>query len=60
VGRIEKVLVEAQSKRRQGEISGRTDGGRMVNLMGEADLIGKVVKVRITKAMANSIFGELA
>jgi tRNA-2-methylthio-N6-dimethylallyladenosine synthase len=59
VGNTEEVLVEAPSRRRAGEVSGRTDSGRMVNLKGESDLIGKITKVKITKAMANTLYGEI-
>jgi tRNA-2-methylthio-N6-dimethylallyladenosine synthase len=60
VGCVEEVLVEAPSRRKSGEVCGRTDGGRMTNLKGGLDLIGKTVDVKITKAMANTLYGELA
>lgn len=59
VGRVEQVLVEAPSRRRAAEVSGRTDGGRMVNLEGKAELIGELVSVNIIKTMTNTLYGEL-
>lgn len=58
VGQTEEVLVESPSRRRAGEVSGRTDGGRMVNLKGGEELIGRIIRVNITKAMANTLYGE--
>jgi tRNA-2-methylthio-N6-dimethylallyladenosine synthase len=58
VGRLEEVLVESQSKRRSGEVSGRTDSGRMVNFVGGPESIGKLVTVKISKALANTLYGE--
>ncbi len=59
VGRVERVLVESLSKRRKNHVSGRTESGRMVNLEGDAGMIGQIVTVRITKPMANTLFGEI-
>src|SRR3954467_3473051 len=59
VGRIEPVLVEARSRRREWELSGRTSGNTVVNLSGDPSLIGTIVPVRITGANPNSLRGEL-
>jgi tRNA-2-methylthio-N6-dimethylallyladenosine synthase len=59
VGRVETVLVDAQSRRRDWELSGRTSGNTVVNFVGDASLIGQLVDVRITGANPNSIRGEL-
>lgn len=59
VGRVEQVLVESQSKRRHTHVSGRTDSGRMVNLEGGTELIGRIVAVKIIKPMSNTLFGEI-
>lgn len=59
VGRVEEVLVESQSKRKATEVSGRAEGGRMVNFEGEPSLIGQLVRVHITKAKSNTLYGEL-
>jgi tRNA-2-methylthio-N6-dimethylallyladenosine synthase len=60
VGRVEQVLVDARSRRREWELSGRTAGNTVVNLSGDASLIGRVVAVKITGANPNSLRGELA
>jgi tRNA-2-methylthio-N6-dimethylallyladenosine synthase len=58
VGRIESVLVEARSRRRQWELSGRTAGNTVVNFPGEPAWVGRIVQVRITAANPNSLRGE--
>ncbi len=58
IGREERVLVEARSRRRDWELSGRTSGNTVVNFAGEADWIGQLVPVRITGANPNSLRGE--
>ena len=60
VGRVETVLVEGVSKRSDKEMAGRTTRNRTVNLPGGPDLIGLLVPVRITEAMAHSFRGEVA
>jgi tRNA-2-methylthio-N6-dimethylallyladenosine synthase len=58
VGRIEPVLVDATSRRRAWELSGRTPGNTVVNFPGEADWVGRIVPVKITGANPNSLRGE--
>ncbi len=60
VGTVECVLVEAPSRKDQTRLAGRTENNRIVNFLGEAELIGRFVDVRITEALANSLRGELA
>jgi tRNA-2-methylthio-N6-dimethylallyladenosine synthase len=59
VGRVESVLVDSRSRRRDWELSGRTSGNTVVNFSGAPDLIGQTVAVRITEANPNSLRGEL-
>jgi len=59
IGRLEHVLVEARSRRRAWELSGRTSGNTVVNFSGDPSLIGTIVPVRITGANPNSLRGEL-
>jgi tRNA-2-methylthio-N6-dimethylallyladenosine synthase len=59
VGRIEEVLVESRSRRRDSELSGRTRGWVSVNFPGPAEWIGRLVPVRITAAAPNSLRGEV-
>ena len=58
VGSVEPVLVDALSRRREAELSGRTSGNTVVNFPGPADWIGRIVPVRITAAAPNSLRGE--
>ena len=58
-GREEIVLVDGASKTNPEMLSGRTDGGKIVNFIGSDELIGKYVKVKITKPKQWSLEGEL-
>lgn len=58
VGTIQPVLIEGLAKR-EGQVTGRADSGRIVNLSGSADLVGCLVDVRITEGYANSLLGAL-
>jgi tRNA-2-methylthio-N6-dimethylallyladenosine synthase len=60
VGRLETVLVDGPSRRRDWELSGRTDGNTIVNFPGPAEWLGRLVPVRITQAAPNSLRGEPA
>lgn len=53
------VLVEGASKQGDGQLFGRSTWNRIVNFSGSPDLIGQLVKVRITKVFRNSNLGEL-
>jgi tRNA-2-methylthio-N6-dimethylallyladenosine synthase len=58
VGRVETVLVDAKSRRRDWELSGRTSGNTVVNFAGHPAWVGQIVPVRITGANPNSLRGE--
>ena len=58
VGRVVEVLVDAVSRRRANELSGRTSGNTVVNLPGSSDWIGRTVPVRIRRSGPNSLWGE--
>jgi tRNA-2-methylthio-N6-dimethylallyladenosine synthase len=58
-GRVEKVLVEGQSKQSTQDVTGRTRSNKIVNFEGNISLVGKLVGVRITKGYAHSLRGEL-
>jgi tRNA-2-methylthio-N6-dimethylallyladenosine synthase len=58
VGRVVEVLVDAASRRRANELSGRTSGNTVVNLPGPSDWIGRTVPVRIRRSGPNSLWGE--
>ena len=57
--RIEEVLVDGVSKTDKNMLSGRTDGGKIVNFTGDKSLKGKYVKIKITNPKQWSLEGEL-
>lgn len=57
---LQPVLVEGPSRRDASELTGRTENNRIVNFAAPANLIGQIVKVRITNVYTNSLRGELA
>jgi len=59
VGRVEQVLVDATSRRREHELSGRTSGNTVVNFPGDPAWLGRLAQVRITGAGPNSVRGEV-
>ena len=59
VGNIERILVEKVSRKRDDQLSGRTENNRVVNFDASPDLIGRFVDVRITEALPNSLRGEI-
>jgi tRNA-2-methylthio-N6-dimethylallyladenosine synthase len=58
-GRVEEVFVEGMSKQSTQDVTGRTRSNKIVNFEGELDLVGKLVPVRIVKAYAHSLRGEI-
>ena len=58
VGQTVDVLVDAASRRRDTELSGRTSTNVVVNLPGEASSIGQTVRVRIERAGPHSVWGQ--
>lgn len=59
VGTTQRILVEREAQKGDGDIAGRTENNRVVNFVGDKALIGKFVDVFITEAYANSLRGEL-
>ncbi len=59
VGSVQRVLVDRLSRKDDKQLAGRTENNRVVNFDGSADLIGEFVDVRITRALPNSLAGEL-
>ena len=66
VGAVVEVLVDSTSRRRADELAGRTGGNTVVNFRAESggaaagDLMGRLVRVRITESGPFSLRGELA
>jgi tRNA-2-methylthio-N6-dimethylallyladenosine synthase len=57
VGTEQSVLVEGLSKKDPEMVAGRTENNRVVNFKGSMDLVGQLVKVRVTEALPNSLRG---
>jgi tRNA-2-methylthio-N6-dimethylallyladenosine synthase len=58
VGQQAAVLVDAASRRRATELSGRTSTNVVVNLPGPVEWIGQTVPVRIERAGPHSVWGQ--
>ncbi|MFU0823851.1 tRNA (N6-isopentenyl adenosine(37)-C2)-methylthiotransferase MiaB [Clostridium sp.] len=58
-GKIVEVLVEGPSKNDETKLMGRTRTNKLVNFEGNDDIIGTLVKVKITKAQSFSLIGEI-
>jgi tRNA-2-methylthio-N6-dimethylallyladenosine synthase len=58
IGQRVEVLIDARSRRRDWEVSGRTTGNTVVNLPGRPDWVGRFVEVEIRRAGPNSLWGE--
>ncbi len=58
-GRVEKVLVEGESKADSGMLTGRTEANKIVNFKGDKSLIGNIIDVKITKAQTWVLVGEI-
>ena len=60
IGSTHQVLVDATSRRREWELTGRTSGNTVVNFAGPPDWLGQLVDVTIRRAGPNSVWGEPA
>lgn len=58
-GEEQLVLVESVSKTEPGVLTSRNEANKIVNFKGDESLIGKIVKVKITKAQTWILMGEL-
>jgi radical SAM methylthiotransferase, MiaB/RimO family len=59
IGHEYEVLVEDIVEKKVGFVCGRTESGRLVNMRGDASLIGSFKTVRITEAHSASLTGEI-
>jgi tRNA-2-methylthio-N6-dimethylallyladenosine synthase len=59
VGRTVDVLVDAASRRRETDVSGRTTTNVVVNLPGPAAWIGRTLPVRVERAGPHSVWGRI-
>ena len=54
-----KVLVDGASKKNKDVLSGYSETNKLVHFHGSADLVGKIVKVKIKESHLYSVIGEL-
>jgi hypothetical protein len=47
------------SRRRDSEVSGRTDGNTVVNMAGTSEWLGRVLPVRVLRAGPHSVGGQV-
>ena len=59
VGRTVRVLVDGKSDDLRWPLQGRTNGGRLVHLCGDASCVGTYQDVRITDSNTWALFGEV-
>jgi len=59
LGTTQRILVMEISKKNPAEMTGKTDNNRIVTFTGTADLIGKLVTVKITETSPYTLKGEL-
>ena len=57
IGHETEILVEGPS-RKGDQLTGRTTTNKIVNFDGDSEKIGKIIKVMIKRAYANSLWGE--
>lgn len=58
IGQVHSVLVEEASKRDENQMAGKNEYNITVNFPGSKELIGKIVRVRITSAGESTLRGE--
>ncbi|MFO7660233.1 MAG: TRAM domain-containing protein, partial [Candidatus Cloacimonadaceae bacterium] len=57
IGKTVEVLVEGKSKQGGGQLSGKTRDFKICVFEGDESKIGKLVKVKVTKATAGTLIG---
>ena len=58
-GSVAEVLVEGPSRHDEGVICGRTSTNATINFPGELSMVGRTVRVRVTRGFTHSARGEL-
>ena len=57
IGKTVEVLIIDKSEKGEDKVCGYTDTMKLVNVIGKEDLIGKIIKVKITDAKSFSLDG---
>jgi tRNA-2-methylthio-N6-dimethylallyladenosine synthase len=60
LGTTQRLLVEGRSRKRPGDLMGRTECNRVVNFPAPEALVGRMVDVRISEVRGHSLRGEIA
>jgi tRNA-2-methylthio-N6-dimethylallyladenosine synthase len=59
INQMVEVLAEKISEKHSNQISGHTSCQMVVNFEGEAELLGKIVKVKVLESKANTLYGKI-
>ncbi|NMC44677.1 MAG: tRNA (N6-isopentenyl adenosine(37)-C2)-methylthiotransferase MiaB [candidate division Zixibacteria bacterium] len=59
VGRVRQVLIDGVSRRDRTVWKGKTEGNKTILVSGGADLLGRIVPVRVARADSWTLYGEL-
>lgn len=59
IGNVYEVLIEGLAEKKKGYVCGRTESGRLVNVGGGAELIGKFKNVLIREARHAALYGDI-
>lgn len=60
IGKTVEVLAEKISEKHADQISGHSTCQTVVNFAGAADLLGKIVRVKILESKANTLYGKIS
>ena len=58
-GKTVRVLVDGETGKEEYNLSSRTNGGRLVHLKGDKELIGKFIDVKIKSSNTWALYGEI-
>ncbi len=59
IGTTLEVLAEKVSNRNTKHLNGHSTCQKVVNFAGDSELLGKIVKIKITEAKTNTLYGEI-
>lgn len=59
MGKTVSVLVENASAKHDNQMTGHTTCHRVANFVGDADLLGQILDVKITRIKSSSLYGEI-
>lgn len=59
VGHEVSVLVERESSKSAADVTGHSTCHKVINFRGGGELLGEIVRVRVTEAKAHSLYGEM-